>query len=165
MPPIHPGRESGSGIPIFRAWTFQTTRSAGIFDGDWVKGNPVTEELQPESLRQIIETELPDDADDEGEYLAEAQEFEEGAEALRLEDRRELLKGRKQDRRERKRYAELVFRLVCWWLVGVIALVCCSGLGALELGEMVLVTIVGSTTASVVAIFVVVAKYLFPPRI
>lgn len=124
----------------------------------------MAEELQREPLQQIVEAELPEDSDDRGEYLAEAQEFEDGAEALRLEDRRELLKGRKQDRRERKRYAELVFRLVCWWLAGVMALVCCSGMGAVHLDEMVLVTMVGSTTASVVAIFVVVAKYLFPPR-
>lgn len=124
----------------------------------------MAEELQQGSLQQIVEMELPDDADDEGEYLAEAQEFEEGAEALRLEDGRELLKGRKQDRRERKRYAELVFRLVCWWLVSVMALVFCVGLDAIRLDEMILTTIVGSTTASVVAIFVVVAKYLFPPR-
>jgi hypothetical protein len=115
-------------------------------------------------LQQILERDLPDGADDNGKYLAEAQEFEEAAEALRLEDRRELLKDRKQDRRERKRYAELVFRLVCWWLVGVLALVCCSGLDALHLDETVLMTIVGSTTASVAAIFVVVAKYLFPSR-
>ena len=85
-------------------------------------------------------------------------------EALRLEDRRELLKGRKQDRRERKRYAELVFRLVCWWLAGVMALVCAAGFETVHLDEGVLLAIVGSTTASVVAIFVVVAKYLFPPR-
>jgi len=124
----------------------------------------LAEELQEGALQQIIEADLPDDADDDGEYLAETQEFEEGAEALRLEDRRELLKGRRQDRRERKRYAELVFRLVCWWLVGVMALVCCAGLDAIRLDETVLMTIVGSTTASVVAIFVVVAKYLFPPR-
>ena len=124
----------------------------------------MAERLRDGSLQQIVEADLPDDADDDGEYLAEAQEFEEGAEDLRLEDRRELLKGRKQDRRERKGYAELVFRLVCWWLAGVMALVCCSGLDALQLDGTVLMTIVGSTTASVVAIFVVVAKYLFPPR-
>jgi hypothetical protein len=124
----------------------------------------VAEELREESLLQIVEEHLPDDDDDLGEYLAEAQEFEDGAEALRLEDRRELLKGRKQDRRERKRYAELVFRLVCWWLLGVMALVYCSGLDAIRLDETVLMTIVGGTTASVVAILAVVAKYLFPPR-
>lgn len=139
-------------------------RFAVTSGGESAKGRRVVEELHQESLRQIVEVELPDDADDLGAYLAEAQEFEAGAEALRLEDRRELLKGRKQDRRERKRYAELVFRLVCWWLVGVMALVCCSGLGAMRLDEIVLMTIVGSTTASVVAIFVVVAKYLFPHR-
>lgn len=124
----------------------------------------MAEELQQGSLQQIVEADLPDDVDEDGEYLAETQEYEEGAEALRLEDRRELLKGRRQDRRERKRYAELVFRLVCWWLAGVMALVCCAGLEAVHLDETVLMTIVGSTTASVVAIFVVVAKYLFPPR-
>lgn len=139
-------------------------RFAVIFGGELAKGRRVVEELRQESLQQIVEIELPDDADDHGAYLAEVQEFEDGAEALRLEDRRELLKGRKQDRRERKRYAELVFRLVCWWLVGVMALVCCSGLGVMRLDETVLMTVIGSTTTSVVAIFVVVAKYLFPPR-
>jgi glutamine synthetase adenylyltransferase len=124
----------------------------------------VVEETQEEPLQRIVEADWPEDADDDGEYLAEVQEFEEEAEALRLEDRRELLKDRKQDRRERKRYAELVFRLVCWWLAGVMALVCCSGLDALHIDGDVLMTIVGSTTASVVAIFVLVAKYLFPPR-
>ena len=120
--------------------------------------------LQPESLQRIVEADLPDDQDDLGKYLAEVQELEGDAEALRLEDRRELLKSRRQDRRERKRYAELVFRLVCWWLAGVMALVCSAGLDVIRLDEAVLMTIVGSTTASVVAIFVVVAKYLFPPR-
>ena len=75
----------------------------------------MAEELQEGSLQQIVEADLPEDADDQGEYLAEAQEFEEEAEALQLD-------------------------------------------------ETVLITIVGSTTASVAAIFVVVAKYLFPPR-
>ncbi|MDA0206989.1 MAG: hypothetical protein O3A53_10710 [Acidobacteria bacterium] len=124
----------------------------------------MAEELQEGSLQQIVEADLPEDADDHDEYLAEVQEFEEEAEALRLEDRRELLKSHKQDRKERKRYAERVFRLVCWWLAGVMALVCSAGLDALHLDETVLMTIVGSTTASVAAIFVVVAKYLFPSR-
>jgi hypothetical protein len=49
-------------------------------------------------------------------------------------------------------------------LTGVSALVVFSRLGELALDEPVLMTLVGSTTASIVAIFVVVAKYLFPPR-
>ncbi len=124
----------------------------------------MTEANHEDALSRIVELEAPDEFNDDGLYLAEAQEFEEEAEALRLEDRRELLRGKKQDRRERKRYADLVFRLVCWWLAGVSALVVFSGLGELALAEPVLMTLVGSTTASVVAIFVVVAKYLFPPR-
>jgi hypothetical protein len=121
----------------------------------------VSDPTVEESLSRIVETSAPVALDDEL-YLAEAQEFEDEAAALRLEDRRELLKGKKQDRRERKRYADLVFRLVCWWLLGVSGLVVFSGLDELALEEPVLVTLVGSTTASIVAIFVVVAKYLFP---
>ena len=75
----------------------------------------MAEELQEGSLQQIVEADLPEGADEHSEYLAEAQEFEEEAEALQLD-------------------------------------------------ETVLITIVGSTTASVAALFVVVAKYLFPPR-
>lgn len=121
--------------------------------------DPVVED----PLSRIVEMSAPVEHDD-ALYLAEAQEFEDEAAALRLEDRRELLKGRKQDRRERKRYADLVFRLVCWWLLGVSGLMVFSGLDKLALAEPVLMTVVGSTTASVVAIFVVVAKYLFPAR-
>jgi hypothetical protein len=123
----------------------------------------VADGFPEESLRRIVEADLPDD-DDQGEYLAEVQELEAEAAALRLEDRRELLKSRRQDRRERKRYAELIYRLVCWWLAGLMVLVCCSGLGALDLAEAVLMTVVGSTTASVVAICAGVAKYLFRPK-
>lgn len=121
-------------------------------------------ELQKDALDRITEPELHEGVDDDDLYWAEAEDFEGEAEALRLDDRRELLKGKKQDRRERKRYADLVFRLVCWWLFAVMALVVFAGLGSLSLAEAVLMTLVGSTTASIVAIFVVVAKYLFPPR-
>lgn len=123
----------------------------------------MSDRVGEDSLSRIVEASAPVELDD-ALYLAEAQEFEDEAAALRLEDRRELLKGKKQDRRERKRYADLVFRLVCWWLLGVSGLVVSAGLDKLALAEPVLMTLVGSTTASVVAIFVVVAKYLFPVR-
>ena len=123
----------------------------------------MNESLRAEALSRIAEFESPFEFDDEL-YLSEVQDYEDAAVALKIEDRRELLKSRKQDRRERKRYAELVFRLVCGWLIGVTTLVVLSGANRLGLGETLLITLVGSTTASVVAIFVVVAKYLFPPR-
>ncbi len=112
----------------------------------------------------ITEEELPAEDDIFDLDLEEAEIFELEAEALRLEDGRELLKGRRQDRRERKRYAERIFRLVCCWLGAAMGLVLFCGLHILELADQLLVTLVGGTTASVVAIFVVVAKYLFPAR-
>jgi hypothetical protein len=54
----------------------------------------MTEANHEDALSRIVEPEAPDEFDDDGLYLAETQEFEEEAEALRLEDRRELLRGK-----------------------------------------------------------------------
>lgn len=85
----------------------------------------------------------------------------------------------KQDRNERKKYADKTFTLVCVWLIGVFIIIIFSGFLSepclfvtrwcslkliFRLPEALLIAIVGGTTASVIGIFLVVANYLFPKR-
>lgn len=72
----------------------------------------------------------------------------------------------RQDRKERKLYAKRIFKLVVLWLIVVISLLFAQGfLGPLEmfsLADSVLIATATTTTASVTALLVVVARYLFP---
>ena len=114
---------------------------------------------------------------DEESSLAEARDYDQDAKAFELENQREGYRGRRQDRKERKKYARHVFALVCVWLIAVLSMVFLQGIGGntvlllefvrigpFNLSDSVLITLVSSTTASIVAIFVIVARYLFPRR-
>jgi len=78
----------------------------------------------------------------------------------------EDLKSSIQDRKERKKYAGKIFILISIWLIAVFALLIAQAIfgktGEFSLPVPVLLTITGGTTASVVGIFVIVARYLFP---
>jgi hypothetical protein len=104
-----------------------------------------------------------------------AREQAEMMEAIKCDKAREELAGLKQDRKEREKYADKSFKLVCWWLGGVfLILILCGGLSQpteidgriylFKLPDSVLLAVVGGTTASVISIFIVVANYLFPKR-
>jgi hypothetical protein len=73
-------------------------------------------------------------------------------------------KHRKQDRKERRKYANRVFCLICAWLGLMGVAIFCQGFSIFnfKLDTTVLVTTVSTTTASVLGIFLIVANYLFP---
>jgi hypothetical protein len=77
---------------------------------------------------------------------------------------KEKLKGDKQDREERKIYANLVFTLISIWLIVVVAIFVSCGQGNLKYSDSVLITLLTTTTANVIAIFHFVMKYLFHPK-
>lgn len=74
------------------------------------------------------------------------------------------LKGLAQDIDQRKRYALRLFVVLCVWLAAVLLILFFSGfvLGGFALSDSVLVALLGTTTINVIALFVVVAKYIFP---
>ncbi len=84
--------------------------------------------------------------------------------SLRLDRRREEIAGLTQDRTQRKKYANRLFWLVVGWLlvVGAILLLHGFAVAAFELPGIALTTLIGSTTASVIGLFAIVANYLFP---
>lgn len=88
----------------------------------------------------------------EGEFLSEL-------ERLKLLDY-------KQDIAARKDFSGRLYSLVKRWLVGIGALLVLSGwrVCGFNLSDGVLVALIGGTTVTVVGLFLVVVKYLFPDR-
>lgn len=78
--------------------------------------------------------------------------------------KKEELEGAKQDRAQRKEYADKIFFLVAFYLIFVYILIILSGVSFLEIDSSVLIAIVTTTTANVIALFTFVAKYLFHPK-
>jgi hypothetical protein len=83
-------------------------------------------------------------------------------------EREENLAGIQQDREERKKYAKHYYNLVRCWVWAILALVLLQGVLAacrLEfLSDAVLMTLLGTTTATIISIVLIVVTYLFPKR-
>lgn len=72
-----------------------------------------------------------------------------------------------QDIDERKKYASKIFTLICYWVAGLLIVVCFSSWSAItrfNTPTSVLLALVGSTTLNVLGLFYIVAHYLFPDR-
>jgi predicted anti-sigma-YlaC factor YlaD len=81
-----------------------------------------------------------------------------------------LLSGERQDIQERKKYANRNFWLIVSWLIVINGVLLLQGFKVTVLGHSfdlptsVLLAVVGSTTASVLGIFLIVTNYLFPKK-
>ena len=110
-------------------------------------------------LEQVQEVSGDEPADARTVVAAEEQSF------VRAQAQ-EALAQLAQNRAERKKYATRIFVLVVFWLAVIVALLFCEGFvgphDGFELSEAVLIAVATTTTASVTAILVVVARYLFP---
>lgn len=75
----------------------------------------------------------------------------------------EKLKSQQQDRDQRKDFALRIFNFVSLYMFGVFFLLVMSGIGTndFHLSDTVLVTLLGTTTATVIGVFNFVARYLF----
>ncbi|MDR3189274.1 MAG: hypothetical protein LBT94_08865 [Prevotellaceae bacterium] len=82
-------------------------------------------------------------------------------EDIELEKKKEELEGSKQDRMERKRYALYIFWLLAAFLFVTLSIVVLSGVCVLALSEAVIITLLATTTADVIGIFIFVVRYLF----
>lgn len=75
----------------------------------------------------------------------------------------EKLKSQQQDRDQRKDFVLRIFNFVSLYMFGVFLLLVMSGIGTndFHLSDTVLVTLLGTTTATVIGVFNFVARYLF----
>jgi hypothetical protein len=138
-----------------------------------------------ESLTAIREEKIPDATPAEERIEQdEANEFDKASKTaklnrLALRNRTIELKNRRlelrnqqldQDRKERERYADRIYNIVIAWLATVGSILVLQGFGRLgnlppfELAPTVMITAIGSTTASIIGIFIIVARHLFPPK-
>lgn len=70
--------------------------------------------------------------------------------------------GDSQDRAQRKEFAEKIFSFVCLYMFSVfLILFLCGSPGSFKLSDTVLITLLGTTTANVIGILIIVVKYLF----
>lgn len=66
-----------------------------------------------------------------------------------------------EDMRARKHYARALFILVCSWLGIALAIVILVGWKVLALSDAVLIALITTTTASVIGLFAIVARYFY----
>lgn len=82
---------------------------------------------------------------------------------LEVELRKEDVRGKRQDREQRKDFAYHIFKFICAYMAVTMLLVFLSGCNCacFSLEGSVLITLLSTTTANVFGLFVIVAKYLF----
>ena len=72
----------------------------------------------------------------------------------------------RQDTGERKKYAKNILFLTCIWVGGIYLLLLFQGFGyqGFRLSENVLLAAIGSTTANIIGVFLIVTRYFFPKK-
>ena len=79
--------------------------------------------------------------------------------------RKARLEGLKQDIGERKKYANRIFWLISFWLIGLFGFIFVQGIGGafgwFRLSDNISVTLITGTTVNVLGIFIIVVRYLF----
>jgi hypothetical protein len=66
--------------------------------------------------------------------------------------------------KQRKRYAILLFGLSAVWLIFIGAFLVFAGIEKLKVADSVLIALVSTTTANVLGLFYIVARWLFPNK-
>ncbi|MCD7721480.1 MAG: hypothetical protein LUI09_04550 [Prevotellaceae bacterium] len=87
--------------------------------------------------------------------------FETDYQLLEYKNKNEDYENRKQNRKQRKNFAVVIFGMMCLYLAAVLVLVYMCGLSAAALSDPVLVTLLGTTTANIIGLFAIVTRYLF----
>ena len=84
---------------------------------------------------------------------------------VEIDLRREELEGHKQDRRERKKFADQIYWMLVAFLVAVMVIVSLCAVECLKfnLSDSVIITLLSTMSANMIGIFMVVARYLFKP--
>lgn len=75
----------------------------------------------------------------------------------------EKLAGQKQDRDQRKEFANKIFDFMCWYLFGVFAIIILKGItvNCFYVSDNIILALLGTTAVEVIGTFAFVARYLF----
>jgi hypothetical protein len=85
---------------------------------------------------------------------------------VEVDIKREKLKSDIQDREERKDYATKVYRLLLIFLFTILAIVITGSINCspFQLSDVVIITLLTTSSANVISIFAIVMKYLFKEK-
>ena len=78
-----------------------------------------------------------------------------------LELKKEELEGNRQDREQRKGFANKLFILLACFIAVTLLIIFLVGFNVLNLNDAVLITMLSTMSANVIGIFIYVVKYLF----
>ena len=81
----------------------------------------------------------------------------------RIEKKDEEIKDIQQDRSQRKEFADKLFGLMCWYLVGVFLLILMNGISTMNfrISDEIILALLGTTAVEIIGTFAIVARYLF----
>ena len=82
-----------------------------------------------------------------------------------LDIKKEELESKRQDRLQRKAYADNIFKFLCVYMIAIFIIIFRHGeiLNGFELADSVVITLITTTTANIIGIFILVVRYLFNP--
>ncbi len=86
--------------------------------------------------------------------------------AIARDRKRAEVESYRQDTSERKKYARNIFILTCLWVIGVYVLLLFQGFQyrGFRLSDSIVLAAIGSTTANIVGVFLIVTRYFFPKK-
>lgn len=128
----------------------------------------------PEKLRSILDKinlessknepkqeERTEIKDDEIELIRKREEVKTMTVANKI--RNEELENRRQDRAQRKVYADNLFTFLCFYMILVFFILYKRGslYNSFELSDSVIIALITTTTANIIGIFAFVVRYLF----
>lgn len=80
----------------------------------------------------------------------------------KVEMQKEEIESLKQNREQRKVFAQKIYTSVCIYFVIILVLVYLIAFSCAFLSDEVLIILISTTTANVIGLLVIVARYLFP---
>lgn len=105
--------------------------------------------------------------DTEEAVIEEKKELEEGRlhelekQALELQLLKAQIQKFEDDNESRREFSRNIFTVTVIWMFLVLVIVIQSASGKWRLSDSVLITLISTTTANVIGIFIIVANYLF----
>ncbi|TGG84143.1 MAG: hypothetical protein ERJ69_03630 [Aphanocapsa feldmannii 288cV] len=117
-----------------------------------VSENDVNEDLK--AIEEVVDFPSPELSSSESfKYLTSPDQYHE-----------QIIKDMEQKRDLRQKSASRVFYLVCCWLACVVAAVFCQGFDFIpfKISDKILVIFITTTTVSILGLYIIVAKWLFP---
>lgn len=121
--------------------------------------------MTDKSIDRLIENTVPEERIEDSPY---SEEVEPDLSRDLSEHKRDFFRQKLREDRDthelRLKYSNRIFCLVCMWLACVVVSVFMSGFNffGFKLSDTVLITFITSTTVSVLGLFIIVAKWMFP---